>query len=277
MALTKQDVIRQIQQGKVQSALEGMVQLSGLARDKEMQQRCVLLQSQLSHLNNKFAMGTFDQTDQLARNRITEAALDIAYELPSVVQAPPQYGQVQYSRTPQQSGSAWKTWGILLTGAGGLLLLLLVVNLMMNQQESNIGSPQNSFIDTNANPEVQPTQTQQAVKPSSQISQPVEKVVSPQDKFLGSWEGVMSANGITLGSLSLVLKPGNRSSIFSEAGSDNGTWGITENRQLMLTSSLGVREIYSVNWNGPNSFFATMVDGTMPEFVGLNISFSKTN
>ena len=129
MALTKQEVIRQIQQGKVQSALEGMVQLSGLARDKEVQQRCVLLQSQLSQLNAKFGMGTFDnKTYQLELNRITQAALEIAYDMPTVVQAPPQYARPQYSPVTQHSSSAWKTWGILLTGAVGVVVILAMIN-----------------------------------------------------------------------------------------------------------------------------------------------------
>jgi len=78
MVLTRQDIIKQIQQGKIQAALEGMVQLSGQTRDKDLQQRCVLLQGQLAQLNSKLGLGTLDNASyQLGLNRIAKRGVGV--------------------------------------------------------------------------------------------------------------------------------------------------------------------------------------------------------
>lgn len=285
MTPTKHDIIRLIQQGKVKTALEGIVQLSGLARDKEVQQRCLILQSQLSQLEAKFGMGTFDhKTYQLELNRITQAALDLVDLLPAVVAAPHQYNTTTSQRNDRQSdnGSAWKTWGILLTGAVGVMVMLVIVGLMMNNNQQNTqGSLPNTTpnaFNESAGPAQQP-----AAKPmvSSSIAE-TEKPVNPNDRFLGAWSGTMAIAGIAVGILKINLDEGNRYSSHAidpasgaQVGTDTGTWTISSDGLLVLKSSLGAKEIYSIFWSSPGQFIATFVDGTNDEFAGLTISFVR--
>lgn len=285
MTQTKQEIIRQIQQGKVQSALEGMVQLSGVARDKEVQQRCVLLQSQLSQLNTKFGMGTFDnKTYQLELNRITQAALEIAYDMPAVVQATPQYNQTQYSNQAS-SGSGWKTWGILLTGALGVIVLLVVINQIMTPDPDTITYPQTSFNNPQQTTPTQQTSNHNAANVTPAESKPpavVEKAENPQDKFIGSWQGTLYANGIPLGMLKITLQSDQHyvsQMLNPDTGegieADRGNWQITGDGLLNLASALGAREEYSVQWIGPNAFNGTLVRATNEALIGMRISFIK--
>jgi hypothetical protein len=284
MVQNKHDIIRQIQQGKVKTALEGIVKLSGLARDKEIQQRCLILQSQLSQLESNFGMGTFDQkTYQLEQNRITQAALDLVYMLPDVVAAPPQYqaqGTAYNQSTPSSSG--WKTWGIMLTGAVGLMVVLLMISQMMNMDQGNsvTSQPGSAPVNTLAQQNQPTTQSSSAPLTVSKIAEP--EAVNPHDKFVGSWSGSMSIAGMVLGGLNINLRPGNRytsAAIDPSSGahlaSDAGSWSISENGFLVLQSDLGNKEVYSVHWNSAGQFNATFVDGTNAELAGLTVSFSK--
>ena len=288
MALTKQEVIRQIQQGKVQSALEGMVQLSGLARDKEVQQRCVLLQSQLSQLNAKFGMGTFDnKTYQLELNRITQAALEIAYDMPTVVQAPPQYARPQYSPVNQHSSSAWKTWGILLTGAVGVVVILAVINLSGNSSPDQATNAQTSFLNPESTSQIQPTKNQDVRNPDPGTSrpQPVEQPASrPQDKFAGIWQGVVSVSDIPMATLFINLQTNGRyESQLTNAYTNEmlskslGTWSLQNDGLLNLTSQDGEKETYSVEWVNNVAFNAVLIKASDASLIGMKVAFVKNN
>ncbi len=284
MVQNKQDIIRQIQQGKVKTALEGIVKLSGLARDKEIQQRCLILQSQLSQLEANFGMGTFEQkTYHLEQNRITQAALDLVYMLPDVVAAPPQYqAKGTAYHQPASGSSAWKTWGIMLTGAIGLLIVLIIAGTMMDKEQgaTMTNLPENSPVNT-FTPKNQPaTQSSSAPLTVSQVAEPAS--LHSQDMFVGKWSGSMVVGGIVLGGLNINLQPGNRytsaandPSSGAHLASDAGSWSISESGFLVLQSDLGIKEVYSVHWNSAVQFNATYVDGTNTEFAGLTVSYSK--
>ncbi|MBN8677881.1 MAG: hypothetical protein J0M29_06625 [Chitinophagales bacterium] len=281
MAPTKQEIIRQIQQGKVKTALEGIVQLSGLARDKEVQQRCLILQSQLSQLDSNFGMGTFDQkTYQMEYNRITQATLELVYMLPAVVEAPPQYRAQGSAYQPQTTaGSGWKTWGILLTGGVGVLVILMVVGLMMNKGQdgsnTNIpGAPTGNTLTQQNQPSTAPMTSAKEVAPAPQEH--------PHAKFVASWSGSMIIAGIVLGGLKIKLMDNYRyksnmadPTSGQQLASDSGTWSVSENGTLVLQSDQGANEEYSVLWNSATQFNATLVNATNQELIGLTVSFSK--
>ncbi|MFN0212846.1 MAG: hypothetical protein ACKVT2_01215 [Saprospiraceae bacterium] len=289
MAQTKQEIIRQIQQGKVQTALEGMVQLSGLARDKEQQQHCVLLQSQLSQLNTKFGMGTFDnKTYQLELNRITKAALELAYELPSVIQAPPQYSNApSYPHKSNQSSSAWKTWGILLTGAAGVVVLLVMAQLFMDtsgDNASNIQTPYTNTQQTLQNPTTENKNKSNAAPLESTQSLPVEAKSRLQDKFVGLWQGVVSMNGISVANLVIAFQGDNRyesqlaNSFTGEVlSTSRGDWRLENDGQLKLTALEGPFEVYTVGWTSQNTFNAVLVSATDESLIGLRVAFVRNN
>ena len=286
MALTKQEIMLQIAQGKIQTALENLIQLSGQLKDKEMQQRAILLFSQLSQLKNTFGNGTIDnKTYQLELNRITEASLQVAQELPAGQQHVHQAhagSQQQYARQAPQSGSGWKTWGILLTGAGGLLVILVIVAQMMNPgTQDNTGLPQQNFKE--ANPASQLTPSQRTVPTTAQ---PIEtqKITNPHDKYVGVWQGTMNVAGMVIEGLTINLNANNQyaSTMSNPAdgsplNSDQGTWTISENGLLVLRSVGGMKEVYNTNWVNNNLFNATFVDGTNQELIGLAVVFSRRN
>lgn len=293
MALSKQEIIRQIQQGKVNFALDAMVQVSGVARDKELQQRCVLLQSQLSQLNNKFGMGTIDnKTYQLELNRITQAALDMAYELPSMTQAPPQYNQGQYHSGSHSSGpapgSAWKTWGILMTGGVGVLVIIIIIGSMMNNgAQPGAGLP---LQPSGGNPSTTTNYVVPTDNPgtgnvvSTKTPSEPQKAPNPHDRYVGSWEGAMNIGGVSLAGLTIVLNSNNRYVSYMRnpadgtmLGSDQGTWIVTEGGLLVLNAQGGAKEVYNTSWNSARQFNATLVDGSSPEFVGMVVAFAKND
>ena len=290
MSLTKQDVIRQIQQGKVQTALEGMVQLSGLARDKEVQQRCVLLQSQLSQLNAKFGMGTFDnKTYQLELNRITQAALEIAYEMPVVIQAPPQYGHTAYQRAPQSS-SMWKTWGILLTGAVGVVVLLVVIGLAMQNNMPNanaLDDTQKSFIEPQTNTTTQyvkPIQANRQTEDQTPGTITGEKPNAQESKLVGTWGTLLHMGGIPFGNLRMQLTGNNRyvSAIYdlntgSILQSNSGRWKLSADGMLRVESDQGEYELYRTQMQYANQFTAVIENATNTALIGASFTFDRVN
>jgi len=149
MVLTRQDIIKQIQQGKIQAALEGMVQLSGQTRDKDLQQRCVLLQGQLAQLNSKLGLGTLDNASyQLGLNRIAQTTLEAAYDLPATLpnHSTAQQTQARYQpQTSSSNSSGWKTWGILLTRGVGVIIFLGVLGTVVEDNGANDTSMQHSL------------------------------------------------------------------------------------------------------------------------------------
>lgn len=295
MVLTKQDILRQIAQGKVRAALEGIMQLSSMVKDKELNQRGILLYSQLSQLNTKFELGTFDnKTYQLELNRITEAAISAANELPANIPAAQEYApQAQYRAQPQpqSSGSAWKTWGILLTGAVGVVLILAVVSWMMNKPESPSSSPQNSFnnvipAQTQERSEAEKTNIQPAGNTQPEVSKPVslDKPNASAQKFHGTWNCILSASGIAFGMAMIVINPNSSYVTYTLnpmtnelAQSDQGNWLITENGLLRFNSALGQKEVYSVVWSSSDQFLGTLVEASNMELRGMNVTFSREN
>ncbi len=285
MAPTKQEIILQIANGKVQTALENLVQQTGQLQDKEMQQRCILLYSQLSQLKNSFGAGTIDnKTYQLELNRITEAALKAAQDLPATqhqqqYHTPPPYQQ-HGTYQQQSSSSGWKTWGILLTGAGGVVVLLIIVGLMMEQPATNSALPTTSFIEAN------PGGGAKSTPGSSSVTKPTEPAVTvnPYDKYVGTWEGAMNVGGMVIGGLHISLNSNNQyystfknpydGSLLAE---DKGSWLISNNGLLSLNSVQGAKEVYNTQWDNSNRFAATMVDGPTPELIGAVVVFAKLN
>lgn len=284
MAPTKQDIIRQIQQGKVKTALEGIVQLSGLARDKEVQQRCVILQSQLSQLDSNFGMGTFDQkTYQMEYNRITQAALDLVYMLPAVVEAPPQYRAQGSAYQPQpSSGSGWKTWGILLTGGIGVLVIMVVIGLMMeNNKQVNLGQVPEKQGFQASEPAVAPLKSEkQAITETNPESQTPS--ASLQTKLIGYWGGTVFFGATEMGGIQTQFRADNQyvsQAFLQSAGAvdepDSGTWMITENGELQVTSINGETYSYVMQWMDDRTFTANIKDVRTQQFTGVTVSFYK--
>ncbi|MBL7808523.1 MAG: hypothetical protein JNN28_11935 [Saprospiraceae bacterium] len=284
MAPTKQEIIRQIQQGKVKTALEGIVQLSGLARDKEVQQRCVILQSQLSQLDSNFGMGTFDQkTYQMEYNRITQAALDLVYMLPAVVEAPPQYrAQGTAYQSQPSSGSGWKTWGILLTGGVGVLVILMVAGLMMeNSKQTSLGQVSDKQELKSSEPaDALLKSEKQLVPENNQPSQPTTN--SLRTKLIGYWGGTVFFGATEMGGVQTQFMADNQyvsQAYLQSAGAvdepDSGTWSITENGELLVTSVNGETYSYLMQWIDDRSFSATIKDVRTQQFTGVTVNFHK--
>lgn len=215
MVLSRQDIIKQIQQGKIQAALEGMVQLSGQTRDKDLQQRCVLLQGQLAQLNSKLGLGTLDNASyQLGLNRIAQTTLEAAYDLPATLpnHSTAQQTQARYQpQTSSSNSSGWKTWGILLTGGVGVIIFLGVLGTIMEDNGANDTSMQHSLqpIQTNGGAGASLEQPEAATLNTAAPTRTVSQANIGQ-KFVGNWDGMMDLGGISIGGLQIQLMPDNR-------------------------------------------------------------------
>ncbi len=284
MAPTKQEIIRQIQQGKVKTALEGIVQLSGLARDKEVQQRCLILQSQLSQLDSNFGMGTFDQkTYQMEYNRITQATLELVYMLPAVVEAPPQYRAQGSAYQPQTTaGSGWKTWGILLTGGVGVLVILMVVGLMMeNNKQASLGQVPDKQSLQASEPDAESLKSEKlTAQQTNQQSQSTTN--SLRAKLIGYWGGTVFFGATEMGGLQTQFRADNQyvsQAFLQSAGAvedpDSGTWVITENGELLVTSVNGETYSYVMQWIDDSTFSANIKDVRTQQFTGVTVNFHK--
>lgn len=289
MVPNRQVIIKQIQQGKVQAALEGMVLLSGQTRDKDLQQRCVMLQSQLAQLNTQLGLGTLDNASyQLAFNRITKTTLEAAFDLPATA---PAYSQTEQSRTSYQSqsthssNSGWKTWGILLTGGVVVLIILGVVGMMMEENNNSLNDlNQHSLHPVQPDSDAGPSISQPEVATLNTATPPITATPpSTIHKFVGNWEGVMNLGGMILGGFQIQLQSNNQyvSRMFDPTSgvlltSDQGRWSATEAGQFVLNAQGGAREVYNTTFQGSNQFLALLIDGSNPEFYGLSIMFTKS-
>lgn len=291
MAQTKQEIVRLIAQGKIQTALEGLVQLSGAIRDKELQQRCIVLYSQLSQLKGSLGAGTLDnKIYQMEINRITDAALQAANELPATIPSNQQqhYTNRQQSNQPPTS-SVWKTWGILLTGGVGVVVVLGIFGLGMNNNGG--GAPEHNYQSSNNNPEsyqsLESSNSQapaQNYTPSNTVTPTEPPRNSAEDKFAGSWNGTISANGIPLSLVNINFLENRRFiSYFVDPYSgarleaDRGTWGLTNAGILRMTSNNGGYESYQVGWSHTDAFQARLVDATDATMIGMDVSFARAN
>ncbi|HLP93010.1 MAG TPA: hypothetical protein VK168_03195 [Saprospiraceae bacterium] len=284
MAPTKQEIIRQIQQGKVKTALEGIVQLSGLARDKEVQQRCVILQSQLSQLDSNFGMGTFDQkTYQMEYNRITQATLELVYMLPAVVEAPPQYRAQGSAYQPQpSSGSGWKTWGILLTGGIGVLVILMVVGLMMeNNKQSSLGQVPDKQSLQASESDAESLKSEKLTAQQTNLESQAPSA-SLRTKLIGNWGGNVFFGSTNMGGVKTQFMANNQyvsQAYLESAGAvdepDSGTWVITENGELLVTSVNGETYSYVMQWIDDRTFSANIKDVRTQQFTGVSVNFHK--
>lgn len=289
MALTKQEIVRQIAQGKIQTALEGLVQLSGSIRDKELQQRCILLYSQLSQLKGSFGAGTLDnKTYQLELNRITDAALQAANELPATMSSYQQQTNRQHTNQPP-AGSVWKTWGILLTGAVGIVLVLVVIGLIMNEGNGDLA--EQNYRPNTDNSETALHSERVSGQPSAQnftssnvVSNPPAEPVrnNAEDSFVGNWNGTASVSGIPFGYMQVNLMSNRQFIAYavdaydgSRMESDRGTWSLLGSGMLRLNSNSGAYEVHHVAWSNADAFQARLVEASNAAMIGMDVSFAR--
>jgi hypothetical protein len=277
----QQQIITNITQGKIQTALESLIAYTNQLKDKELNQRCVLLYSQLSQLQTNFGTGQIDnKTYQMELNRITEAALSAAQTLPAsrTFQQPytmeyqqSQQGYHQAPPAPPQSGNMWKTWGPVMAGALGLFILLLVIGSLMNGNDST-GS------------------TDQSITKSKQLTDnpPVEQEPSVQESefseqyFLGDWVGSITINGVNI-TYSVHLGANHQySSVATEMASgaqtnDYGTWEISTDGLLSINSDTGSGSTVSrVVWDNDHQFTATIIEAEEPGLKGFKTTYTKS-
>lgn len=288
----QQQIIAQITQGKIQTALENLIQYSNQLKDKELNQQSLLLFSQLSQLNKNFSTGQIDnKIYQSEMNRITEATLQAANTLPASktfqqpysIEYQPGSGQ-QQDNEPQRpsrqrsNDSFWKTWGIMLTGAVGLLLILVVVGLMMDKEPA--ATDANAL--TSTSEQAQGEQTQQG---SNVVQNNVaeDNTVSEFDEsfFVGAWVGSMVLNGVTM-NYTLQLSENNEyasaivETMNGERSDDHGTWSISPEGKLTLNSEADQGHTTSrVVWDNDDQFTTTIIDGSTPEANGMKMTFVR--
>ncbi len=278
----QQQIITNITQGKLQTALETLVSYTNQLKDRELNQRCVLLYSQLSQLQTNFGTGQIDnKTYQMELNRITEAAISAAQALPAsrTFQQPytMEYQQAQQNYhqappAPPQSSNVWKVWGPVMAGALGLLVLLMVVGSLMDNNDTS----------ANANPEVIKSNQLTDNQPVSQEASEEESEFSEQ-YFLGDWVGSMTLNGVNITFTVNLGSDHQYNSIATEMATgtqadDHGTWDISPEGIISLSSNTGSGTTRSrVVWDNNDQFTATIIDSEEPALKGLKTTYTRAH
>jgi len=112
------------------------------------------------------------------------------------------------------------------------------------------------------------------------VAEPVRNGV--EDRFVGSWNGALSASGIALGYVNITFMTDRRFISYAvdpysgeRMEADRGRWALTSNGMLSMTSNNGAYENFYVVWSNADAFQARLMDATSSAMIGMDVSFAR--